>query len=541
MPSHGSLNVTVLDQRRGPNLLVSRNNSEPHPLLPKTWIKYLPFAGLAVTTLFSFMLLGMNVTQWYFSEHAYDYIQNHRDTTQLLIQILSNALAGVYIVAFCNLINYATRLHFIDRPGTLSALRLWTDLCSPRMDWSLPIGPMVVLVFFLGLTAVPSAIWAGALTPVPDVVNHLRQECIPGYDNTSLIREWPADLNASAPSIRTYKGSFSYDPVAHMQDSLLNSAATASFPGLASIFRVRLKPDNSYFLLIGRSYGVGSAVGIFDGDVRDMANHVSYGFDERGYRVDVNCTYNDNSTSLPGTQASTSEEAVEFDVGSGNSSTNYLVHVTAGRRYSHLNAVRCAVDFIPTLFWVDVGLDGQNNISARQVTSDVEAVGNFSRGNLANVTISQLQLLSDSLLTPNGSILGNALNESITNYFSDFGLNDMPTLAEATLPGIGNAIMAMADDILFAYGGCTAHELLRTKAWRGMVEFDYMDPGALLLASAKSSNTSDADLPAASNSSERMVMDPESHEMTCMPKADGKMGANEGHKDEAVSLIRPVP
>lgn len=72
--------------------------------------------GLFITTVLSVLLLIASCSGWTVPDNIYWFNIAHRASIQLLVQILSNALALVYSSALCLLINYAS-LIYRDKNG----------------------------------------------------------------------------------------------------------------------------------------------------------------------------------------------------------------------------------------------------------------------------------------------------------------------------------------------------------------------------------------------------------------------------------------
>ena len=59
--------------------------------------------------------------------------------------------------------------------------------------------------------------------------------------------------------------------------------------------RQHAKLDNTRYTYNGRSFGVGSSVGLTDSAITDNPLALSYVYQENGLRVDVECIYNTSS------------------------------------------------------------------------------------------------------------------------------------------------------------------------------------------------------------------------------------------------------
>jgi hypothetical protein len=117
----------------------------------------------------------------------------------------------IHVSAICRLFNYGTRLAFTKRAVTTDHMRFWTTICAARINWALPIRPLLPVLLFAAIAAIASALWAGALTPVSTYRTVNQYELlIPRYSgNTSgLWKEWPSQPGASGPKIANEKDGF---------------------------------------------------------------------------------------------------------------------------------------------------------------------------------------------------------------------------------------------------------------------------------------------------------------------------------------------
>jgi hypothetical protein len=171
-------------------------------------------------------------------------------------------------------------------------LRFWSHLCAPRMSWSLPPEYLIPLLLFIGVTVIPSAIWAGALSLITVYKTRTSSVMIPSYDNASLIHEYPSEFTkmAQLSTVRNSRGIFSYAVGITMEGAILSTASSATTVDGSP--RDHIKLYNSGFTYIGRSYGVGAAAGLTDDDILNDAFTESYAYQETGYNVDVKCIHN---------------------------------------------------------------------------------------------------------------------------------------------------------------------------------------------------------------------------------------------------------
>lgn len=509
-----------------------------------SWQMFGVCIGLLTTTVLSTLLLVASCISWTLPGSLYWIVIAHRPSVQLVVQILSNILALIYSSALCMLINYASRIYWnLNGPVRLGVLRFWSHMCAQRMDFDIPIWPMVILVTFIGLSSAQSALWVGALTPVATGVLHKTNVTVPSYDNTSLIREYKSEVVSDAPpDVRGTKGYFTYKVGVGLTGDLLRAAASAT--PVDHQLRKHQKDDNSLFTYIGRSYGIASSVGLFEDTIPTTTLDLEISYQEVGYDASVRCIYNASADfvleqlemSAIGAFAATGElpnsvprdpeystyvgwdssSIVAIGVGRDGDATRYILGIAAGEAYGHLNATQCEIFFVPTLFDVIVNFGGHNiSITPKNTATSDDAQLRWGTGRLKYVLTRQFELLANAQTNLYTSLVGNSLNSSIADYLT-VSNGTVSSLREATLPGLANAITVMTDDMLVAYAqaqlmiggflesrpavvqrqamriGADAYvyalfvfniliilvmlfECFRTRAWKDLVLFDYMD------------------------------------------------------------------
>ncbi|WPH03988.1 Hypothetical protein R9X50_00687200 [Acrodontium crateriforme] len=431
--------------------------------------------GLFVTTVISALLLIADSRKWTLPENAYHVVSGNRASVQLVVQLLSNALALIWVTLFCTLISYASRIYFQDHSIDLYTLRLWHSLCSRTVNWSMPFELLIVILLFIGVTAIPSALWAGALTPVATTIQKDSRILLPAYRNTTNIVEWPSEIDKSGPSLRNSLGIFTYSVGVQLLGSLLASASSAT--PVDSSMRQHQKLDYTHYNYIGRSYGAGASVGLTDLALTSEELHLNYSYIEPGYQTTVLCEYNQTTDfriepdqgdmqyaatgELPNSTPDDPEYSVylghdtkaivAIGVGRNSLSPVRMLGIAAGEYYKHLDKIQCTLEFHPTLFNVSVGIK-TGSILVEPIDSTNGSV-NFAPDNLTHVLTRQFELIANDQTNLYVSLVGNSLNNSIgdviTNYASS--KNKSLTLAEATPLGLANSFSAMADDMLIAY------------------------------------------------------------------------------------------
>jgi hypothetical protein len=211
-------------------------------------------------------------------------------------------------------------------------------------------------------------------------------------------------------------------------------------------------------------------------------------------------------------------QIVVMSVANSETSPRKYVAITAGSAYKSLDDTQCAIDFIPMLFNVSVGLAGRN--------ISVEPVGQTADFNpLRNLTRTVVRQYSDITATQTNfytSLVGNAFIASIAGWNISHPNSDADA---TTLAGLEQAFLAMTDAMLVAYGSAQlvvgdlsqstqalvhvnairfgtpiyiytiftinamvvmafGAEALRTRGWRKLITFDYLDSRKLILGAS---------------------------------------------------------
>ncbi|KAH7081253.1 hypothetical protein BKA63DRAFT_503455 [Paraphoma chrysanthemicola] len=323
----------------------------------------------------------------------------------------------------------------------------------------------------------PAVFWAGAITPVPSTFVTPDTLSIPGYHNTSYIREWSPSESARAPSVSNENGIFSYAVGSQMHAELLHTAAMSSTTDGRQ--RPHKKHDLSQFTYVGRSYGVGASVGLGDKTIQNEWSH-SYDYHETGLFTSVKCGYNarsdyqirsTNNSAIyraSGKLQRNDDTAPEDSIHLGLSSDSIvaigvpptpqdfrrILGLTAGKDYAYLNTLQCAFTFEPTLFHASV------NIREKTIAvAPLYPIRQFypDSANLTYTLLRQFAIIANLQTSTRVSALGEALSQSITNYVQNSRAhgNTHPAYSfkAATLSGVETAFAAMADDMLVAYAG----------------------------------------------------------------------------------------
>lgn len=445
--------------------------------------KYRIVSGLLFTTIISTCLLAGNFWSWTVSNDVYNTIIEHRATIQFAAQLVANILGAIHIGVIYLLINYSTRLRIATSKFSLELLHFWSILLSQKLDWNLPFHLIALLLLSLALCMLPPALWAGAITPVDVLAAHNGTLFIPSWGNTTIMHQNYTN-RSGIPSRKTKDGLFAFNVGEAFIGALLSSAASATT--VDGDVRRHVKQDLTGFTYLGRSYGVGSTVGISIPSSNMTSNlgldsrTQTYSFLEPGYLPTATCTYNTTSAySLSSTPygnetmiwtasglmpnsngieeyaryASYSSDAVvAVGVASSPSSTSgaQTMSIAAGKNYAFLNGTQCAIDFQPAMLEARIDLSGRT-ITVTPVASK-SVVDMEPSGFLTWLATWQLSLISQDQGKIYSSALGDAFNSSIGNFITSAAANSTQlTLSKATLPGLENSIEAMIDDILTLY------------------------------------------------------------------------------------------
>ena len=509
--------------------------------------KFNIFYALSLTTTLACLLVAANELNWSGTGGFYRLITANRASFQIITQILANVLGLIHVTAACRLINYTTRIRFSKGAISLDTLRAWVALSTASMDWNLPIEWFLVLVLFITLTLIPSALWAGAITPVSTTTVVPNSLQVPSYKNMSYIKMWSTsdDQPGSSPLVRDAKGLFTYQVGVAFTANLLFDAASATVSDSSQPEPPHSKFDNTQYTYLGRSYGVGSAIGLGDDIITSNSLATHYVYQELGYSTHVNCIYNRSnalslgpqqssylfsvSGTLPDSPPGSSEftncvgtddtQIVVMSVARSDTSPRKYVAITAGSAYNSLNAIQCAIDFTPMLFNVSVGIASRNiSVVPAGETTDFNPERNLTR-----TVVRQYSDITATETNFYTSLVGNAFTSSIAGWNVS---HPNSSADEATLAGVEKAFLAMTEDMLVAYGSAQlvvgnfsqpakalVHvnalrlgtpvyiyaifsinalivitfmaEALRTRGWRKLISFNYLDSRRLVVGSSR--------------------------------------------------------
>ncbi|KAL0931886.1 uncharacterized protein CTRU02_212839 [Colletotrichum truncatum] len=344
-----------------------------------------------------------------------------------------------------------------------------SSVSKPRQLMRSRSVPSILTLSCLGIFS--TALWAGAMTPTSGTIATQNIINVPSFSNTTYIKEYPIE-SKSGPSVTTKDGTFSYSVGTKYLSQLIASASSATT--IDGTLQRQPKPDNTRFSYEGRSYGVGSSVGIQNGFKHESSARV-YHFQEVGYFSQVDCRYNESmdfhiakenpyrtfaaTGSLPDSVGSiqwseyigiTSSSILAIGVAKSPESRRRYISIAAGDNYKALNTTQCTVDFLPTLFQLSV--DVKDRSIAVVPLKGIEAKDLDPQRTLTRTAVRQFDLISNSLTNYYDSVLGNAFLSSIAAWNTSFNEQGLASEADATLHGLQNSITAMMDSILVAYG-----------------------------------------------------------------------------------------
>lgn len=434
-------------------------------------------------------------------------------------------------------------------PTSLDTLRLWNIMLRRSLDLKIPLHFLAILIIFVAVCITPSALWAGAITPISVSALQSGEILLPTYSDTTLLRQnWTNRLGL--PSIQNTKGSFAYNVGEFFLGSLLYSASTATT--VDGSVRQHAKLDFSRFTYMGRSYGTGSSVGLLDDSILQNPLATQYKFQEEGYNAVVKCIYNassdfflDNTGEnliynangyLPNSDGNlelaiyagfSMNAIVAIGVASSTTSVGRIFAIASGSQYPLLNNTQCTIDFQPSLFNVTVDTNDRNiTVTPLDTLADIEDIE--PSGFLTFVANWQFTLMSTDQTSFYSSLVGNSINASVTNYIrSTSNLTSLPLdEKDATLAGLENSVTAIIDDILGMYASCqlmiandtetapasitlnalqigerqyiiaitvfnvflilvVIAEAIRTRGWKTLIDFNYMDPRDFVIGSSR--------------------------------------------------------
>jgi hypothetical protein len=454
-------------------------------LLESKWRIFLTFPIIIVSTIASSILLYSSRRRWFVSDIYYDGIVENRAAVQVVVQLLAGLCGVGQVSTVRNLINYAVRLKLTRCATTLDRLNLYTSLTTAHINWSLPPLGLATLLGTTVIALAPTALWVGALTPIVDFFDIESPLIIatPAYTNkTEDLWKGTSWYTARDTIIVKHypEGIFTYGPIRDHFSYFLDSGATASkADGGPPLVR---KTDNSNYTYYGRSYGVGSSVGILDKPIQQRNLRMSrYSFEETGYIISWSCAYNRSTKGL--TEVGNGEF---FATNPQHGGENYYVDLSGDSQivssqswsalppdrksslkcsstqreqritivttdaYKAFNATQCHAFSTPTRFFVDVDVTNRIMSVVPKKSTDIEDID--CTGIQSDRAMDALSALSMVSTTSYTSAIGNMLQNNLYSVLQQpRRLNE--TDEQMTLRSITETLEALSDQYLSSNAG----------------------------------------------------------------------------------------
>ncbi|KAF0321139.1 hypothetical protein GQ607_011544 [Colletotrichum asianum] len=398
------------------------------------WEKWTIPLCLIITTTLSSVLIVPHSLRWtvneYWYESSFATITSKRTAIQFGIQLLAALLALIHTSTVAVLIQHGSRLAFFNSGGsTTQNLKGWMNFGIPRLRWDSRLRFLLPIIALSGLGLISSALWISAITPVSSTIVEQEILRVPSFKNTTLIKEYPSEISRAAHRSQQSKD-FSLTPLEVVSNNIRCIGPQTREN------RQHLVP----YIYEGRSYGVGSSVGIQDTAITNRASAVDYSFHEDGYLPQVQCSYN---------------RSIDFVIGREFPSrifgvSGWLPDSVGSQQYSEY--VGHSTDTI-----VAVGVAHSPESIRRYVSmaaGKIHLAMNATQctRNLTRTVMRQSKLISNDVTNFYESIQGNAFLSSITAWNISSNENGTVPEAEATLRGLENAVTAISESILAAYG-----------------------------------------------------------------------------------------
>ncbi|KAK4956234.1 hypothetical protein LTR10_005755 [Elasticomyces elasticus] len=276
-------------------------------------------------------------------------------------------------------------------------------------------------------------------------------------------------------------------PVPALQGALLSTASSAT--AINGTVRRHAKIDSSDWSYLGRSYGLGSSLGLTK--VQSEGTVLAVSYTEYGFAADVHCIFNSSSAySLEFLETADGGTSVavhaaqgylpnSFDEGSGlgdgenysvvSSSSdptaskilawsaraiggrNFIVIAAGSKGYNQFDQAQCEVVFQPSAFNVTA------NITSKQIVVSPKPGVGAAVTQLPNITITANAINSVNLLSRMSSsiytsVLGDALARNLVSVIDQTDPADTKIKQSEVLRSLEDSFSAVLDDILGAYG-----------------------------------------------------------------------------------------
>ena len=466
-----------------------------HPARQSVSAKLKVIPGLVLTSVVTGLLLGEASSNWASSDGFAEWISTNRASVAIIVQVIAQILGMIHLYSlreYSNTGGKALSLILNLHKGTTTELSFRRLLAHSQLsldfikfiqafqfsafNWSLPLPLAIPLLFWIFITFIPAALWAGAITPIVVASSSTATIKLPSFSNDS----WLLVPQGSAPTINTEMGYFTYYPEYVLNGLLTNSASSAtSRTGNASR---HTKVDNTGYVYVGRSYGVGASVGLVDKNF--VKSSVNYTFHETGLDANVSCIYNTSSAfnigpdllpsdwyvhmsqsggSLPNNAnlqlpivAAFFEHEFLAIASSGNTTTTpyYVAFATMDdssgpAEYGVLNQAQCSIVFNPRNYSITVDTSTTNR------TIRVEPVDQSSAPTMpihgdqwAAKSINTITFLANIFCTTlRTSVLGDMFQSNILNAkaaYGDTSTSDLLGIRDSLTSIIDNSLAAIA-------------------------------------------------------------------------------------------------
>ncbi|KAF5662036.1 hypothetical protein FCIRC_11641 [Fusarium circinatum] len=475
---------------------------------------YMKLVAIIFLAALSLVLSGIAVplskAKGFSSDVVIHTIRDNRTIISIIVQVLSTLLALGQTYVVTSLINLATNARLLHRnPPTLDRLKLLQAITtkSPILDWGSKRASLISVVCLL-LLQLPAALWAGSITPT---INELTQETlvqVPDFDQATskfwASRCAPAQSCDQLLGETQDLGTFSFVNWKARTGLLANSVSQASSRNFSTPAYQKL--DGTGYFYHGRSYGVGSAVGLLEPTYSDDSNAIirGYSFVEDGYCANISCHYNRSSQlsfiksdmvstpggiyapqgywvngSLPNGQWAgfptwgVVNEGFTSSIAAVNNQSRYMYGFLAGGAYSVLNQTQCEVWFTPSRFNVSVDMDAKNiSVALSKLDSfDIDP----SRA-LANISFHGVGYLSQTLTTLYTSVLGDSFRRNVENVQSRAQRKEVTD--QDVFEAVEDGIRLLLDHFLEGSGAAQVMLLRKTKPMSGTITVQVFRVGA---------------------------------------------------------------
>lgn len=442
-------------------------------------------------------------------------------------------------------INLSARRFFERHTVSLDWIKLFNALCGEQVDWSLPWGSTLATLAFIALTLFPGALWAGAITPVSSSQTTTGTIQLPAYTNTSWIDSGntPAPINVdkgiftfdpgwdlqglilnSAASASNRTGG----PTTHPKlDRTQYSYTNRSYGVGASVGLTSGPLLNKAMRYTYHENGIESSVSCIYNRSSEWQLTPSAGQPSNWF-----LSVFEAQGPLPNTPPGNRADFVAASIGANpaivalatdtSNGENYIAITTTGEQYAPLNYTQCQVTFTQRNFSVEVDVQNRtisvaplNETTWLSNKTVADSVSQLPMGALHHIGVSV-----STALYVNG--LGNAFIDNIKNMQAARDETD----DASTLAGIEAVLTSILDDAMVAFSSaqimllndtspapvvvtsaayafgtrgyiyavvCISFlvtagyivEAFRTRGWRGLSKFDFMDVKSVIVAASE--------------------------------------------------------